>query len=127
MEDITTILVVDDSLLARKMVASFASEVCPDAVIIAAASGQEALQKLEGATFQAATIDYNMPGMDGLTLAEQLRREHPHARMALLTANIQDAVAQRAANLGLEFICKPVTEESISAFLRGKGGSSCSS
>jgi len=126
-EEIETVLIVDDSLLARRMVSAFVATIYPDASIIAASSGEDALEKLQAKTFEVATLDYNMPGMDGLELAEQLRRDHPHARMALLTANIQDAVAQRAKVLGLEFICKPVTEEKIGQFLRGKGAPACSS
>jgi len=99
----------------------------PDATIITAVSGDEALQKVEGIPFEVATIDYNMPGMDGLALIEKLRRDQPEARFALLTANIQDSGAQRAANLGVEFINKPVTEKSITRFLAEKGERACSS
>jgi len=120
-EDITTILVVDDSLLSRKMVTAFALEAFPDANVIAAETGEQALEKTAGVSFQLATIDFNMPGMDGLTLVEKLKRDHPDARFALVTANIQDSIAKRAKALGVEFVSKPVTEENITRFMRGKG------
>jgi two-component system chemotaxis response regulator CheY len=63
------------------------------------------------------TIDLNMPGMDGLTLATQLKHNHPTARITLVTANIQESVRHRAAAAGMGFIAKPVTEDSILACL----------
>jgi CheY-like chemotaxis protein len=49
-------------------------------VVTAATSGEEALTRLQaGEGFDVAVIDYMMPGMDGLTLAEAMR-EYEHAK-----------------------------------------------
>jgi len=65
------------------------------------------------------TIDLNMPGsMDGFALAEELRKRFPQAKMGLLTATVQDYVQQKASQLGIDFIPKPITEENIIAFLQ---------
>jgi len=58
-----------------------------------------------------------MPGMDGITLAEKLKASYPEARMALLTANIQDSIRDRAKELDIEFIQKPITEDKVVAFV----------
>jgi PAS domain S-box-containing protein len=61
-------------------------------VVTAAASGEEALTRLQASEeFDAAIIDLMMPGMDGLTLAEAMR-EIEHAKkmpVILLTAGDQ--------------------------------------
>jgi CheY-like chemotaxis protein len=54
-----------------------------------------------------------MPGITGLDLAQSLTSSHPHLRVALLTANIQDATQQRAAELGVTFFRKPIGEAVI--------------
>jgi CheY-like chemotaxis protein len=63
------------------------------------------------------TIDLNMPGMDGLTLATQLQHNYPTAHITVVTANIQESVRHRAATAGMGFIAKPVTEDSVLACL----------
>ncbi len=37
--------------------------------------------------------------------------------MALVTANIQDALAQRARELGMAFLPKPTNAEQLAAFI----------
>ena len=55
--------------------------------------------------------------MDGITLCIELRERFPNARIALLTANIQDSVKARADDIGVTFIQKPVTEDKIRNYI----------
>ena len=59
----------------------------------------------------------NMPGMSGLELAEKLRTSHPDIRLALLTANVQESIQRRAADLGVRFFRKPIGEAVIADIL----------
>ncbi len=118
----TTVLVVDDSRLARDMVGSVLRALRPEWTVLSAASGDEALDKV--ATIPAlaiAIVDYNMPGMDGLTLVERLKERFPDTPMGLLTANVQDALRRRAEALGCRFIPKPITADKIRDFLAEAG------
>ncbi|NYZ14792.1 response regulator [Azospirillum sp. RWY-5-1] len=117
----TTILVVDDSRLARDMVASVIGALRPDWTVIVATDGKDALAKVEGAEPQAAVLDFNMPGMDGLALAEILRERFPGALLGLLTANVQDALRRRAEAVGCRFIPKPVTADKMREFFAAAG------
>ena len=65
-------------------------------------------------------IDFNMPGMNGLELGEKLRADYPDAAIALLTANIQKEIQNKAAGLGMDFLAKPPTEEKICDYLKRK-------
>jgi len=85
--------------------------------VIEAESGEDALSKVEGASFDVATLDLNMPGIDGIELAEKLKPQFPNADYSLLTANIQDVIRERATSVGIGFIEKPITEEKILAFI----------
>ena len=38
-------------------------------------------------------------------------------KIALVTANVQSAVKEKASQIGVEFIAKPITEEKIGEFI----------
>lgn len=117
----TTILVVDDSRLARDMVSSVITSLQPDWTILTAPSGDDALEKVADDAPIAAVVDYNMPGMDGLTLAGRLRERFPQMPIGILTANVQDALRKKAEALGCRFIPKPITTDKIRSFLSDAG------
>lgn len=121
MAEAKTIMVVDDSMLARMMLKKFTSIACPDAKIIEAKDGNDALEKVQGAAIDAALIDFNMPGINGLELSKRLKNQFPQIRMALVTANIQDYIADEAKTLGVSFISKPIDQEKISSFFAPLG------
>ncbi|RDH85395.1 MAG: response regulator [endosymbiont of Escarpia spicata] len=117
-----TMLIVDDSKLSRMMVRAIVKQVQGNWNIIEAENGEDALVKSEAETVDIMTLDYNMPGMDGLILAEHMRQRFPDASIALLTANIQDTIRQRAESAGVGFIQKPITEDKIAAFVDAHNG-----
>lgn len=112
------VLIVDDSRMSRMMISTIIKTHHPDWTIIDAASGEEALQKANGKIIDLMTLDMNMPGMDGITLGTQLRSLFPDADIALVTANIQDAVKQKAEEAQLSFIAKPITEDRIMEYVK---------
>ena len=113
-----TVLIVDDSRMSRMMISTIIKTHHPDWAIIDAASGDEALQKVEGENIDLMTLDMNMPGMDGITLGTKLRSMFPNASIALVTANIQEAVRQKAEDAKLSFIAKPITEDRIMEYVK---------
>lgn len=108
-----TLLVVDDSKMSRLMIARIVAELRPEWRVIEAASGEEALARVEQEHPEMVSMDVNMPGMNGLQAAGHLRLHHPEIRVALCTANIQEAVRQAAEKAGVHFVGKPITPQSI--------------
>jgi CheY-like chemotaxis protein len=87
-----------------------------------AGSGEEALDKLqEGIEPQLIVIlsDINMPGMDGLTLLQEVKRQRPELPVMMVTAYGDDERRRRASEYGAaEFITKPVDFDLLKAQLR---------
>ncbi len=89
----------------------------PEWKILEAVDCQKALEMCQENNIDVFTVDLNMPGMDGFELIEKLRPEYSHAKMAILTANIQDSTHKRSEDLGVTCVHKPVTEQSIDQIL----------
>ena len=117
-----TVLLVDDSRVARMMTRSVVEKACPGWTIVEAASGEEALEAAAAARPDFVLLDVNMPGMDGLTAAREFRTRFPGASLSLLTANIQDSIRDRALALGIGYISKPLKDDLLIAFLTGGAG-----
>ncbi len=112
-------MIVDDSRVSRMMIKAIVQKSHSDWTLLEAENGDDAIQKAQNAdTIDFFSVDYNMPGMDGLTLIESLRSHiFPTARFTLLTANIQDAIRARAYEIEVLCVHKPITEVSIREIL----------
>lgn len=115
----TTVLIVDDSKLARIVVGKAIAALQPEWSRIEAGNADEALALLESHAFDLAVLDFNMPGRDGLDLAEELRARFPEMPIAVATANVQDEIVARARAANAAFIPKPVTEDGMRGFISG--------
>jgi CheY-like chemotaxis protein len=113
------VLVVDDSKLARMVMASAFRRIRPDWLLTEATNADEALNAIATGTVEIALIDFNMPGLDGLELVSRIRQRQPNLPIALVSANLQDEIIARARELNASFVAKPVTDEALGAFLSG--------
>jgi two-component system, chemotaxis family, chemotaxis protein CheY len=111
------ILIVDDSRVSRLISSSILKKLRPEIEIIEAADGSAALSIANGIQFDMGIFDLNMPGMDGLELAQAIKSQQPDTRIALLTANVQDSIRERAEAMGVSFFRKPITEKVITEIL----------
>lgn len=114
-----TALVVDDSRVSRLIAHQFILSRGGGWVVEEAASGEAALEKAQTLAPTLILLDVNMPGMGGLAAAALLHRLRPDSHICLLTANVQNATRERAAELGIGFMEKPITETRIHQLLAG--------
>ena len=114
-----TVLIVDDSKLARIVAGKALAELQPEWRRIEAGSAEQALEIVAAEPIDIALIDFNMAEKDGLTLAAELRALHADMPLAIITANIQDEVVARARAVGAAFVPKPVTADGLQGFLSG--------
>ena len=113
------VLIVDDSKLARMVMASAFRRLRPDWELIEAASADDALTKISAGEVDIALIDFNMPEMDGLELLSKVRAVSQHMPAAIVSANLQDEIIARTRELNAAFVAKPLTDEALGAFLSG--------
>lgn len=107
------VLIIDDSLVSRMMIKKGIEDVCPSWTLLEAKDGEQALEIINDHEFDCFSIDFNMPGMDGLELMAILNEKFPDTKKALLTANIQDAIRDKTLSLGGQCINKPISEKTI--------------
>ncbi|MEP9353435.1 response regulator [Xanthobacter sp. KR7-65] len=115
----TTVLIVDDSKLARIVMTKAITALQPDWTVAEAGNGDQAMEVVDAQPVDVIVLDYNMPGRDGLGLAEDLRKRFPDMPIAIATANVQDEIIARARATSATFIPKPITEDGLRGFLSG--------
>ncbi|MGY6703709.1 response regulator [Roseinatronobacter sp.] len=80
------------------------------------ANGEAALKRLVASPVHLVISDYNMPGMDGITLLEALRSNKSTHRMGfiLITGKADRALLERGQRAGMNnFLTKPFTKEAL--------------
>ncbi|MBC8166191.1 MAG: PAS domain S-box protein, partial [Bryobacteraceae bacterium] len=117
--DGTTVLVVDDHPTNRKILEHQMTNA--GARVVCLESGAQALEMIEsGATFKLAILDMQMPVMNGLTLAQEIRKTSAGAgmRMVLLTSMGDSSDLRLPADSGVDAcLVKPVRESALIACL----------
>ena len=94
------VFVVDDIAHVRKMLVNML-DLSGFEVVGQASSGAEAVELVPEADPQVIVIDYNMPGMDGITAARQIRAQRPDQAIILYTAFLDAALEEEAAEAGV--------------------------
>ena len=106
------VLVVDDTVLYRKVVADVLEELPGVVVVGSAHNGKVALKKIAELNPDLLTLDIEMPEMDGLSVLRKMAKEAPHVGAIMLSAYTREGsdMTMKALELGaFDFIPKPQT------------------
>jgi two-component system response regulator FixJ len=83
-------------------------------------NGQTLLNAIASKRADCFVIDYKMPNIDGIDLANQLRSRHIATPIILVTGYPDDNIPAKAAVAGVyDVLLKPHIEESLVALIRG--------
>lgn len=116
-----SVLVVDDSPMARKMLIK---SLPPDwdIDIRQAGNGAEALAAYRSGLVDVMFLDLTMPEMDGYQVLETLRREDMNCLVIVVTADVQEKARERVLDLGaIAFVKKPVDAAKLQTVLKDYG------
>ncbi|MGE3858094.1 MAG: ATP-binding protein, partial [Dehalococcoidia bacterium] len=113
------ILVVDDELPIRALTSEILSHA--GYLITTAASGDEALRRLEVATYDLVVADMRMPGMDGATMYEQICDRWPQmeSRIVFVTGDVEgERTSRRLARGDVRYLEKPFDTNALLGTIR---------
>ena len=102
------ILIVDDDLIALEMLKETLADGGHD--VICAADGVEALEAVQRDAPQVIISDWEMPNLDGLGLAQQVRKNGPEGYVYFILLTGHNSVTERVRGLSAgadDFIAKP--------------------
>ena len=111
-------LVVDDSVFARKnvakMVESFGGEIAGEA-----GDGCTAITEYDRTTPDMVLMDITMPQMEGIESVERIVRQHPDARIVMVSSvGYQENILAALQKGAKHFVQKPVKPEVLYEILR---------
>ena len=112
-----TILVVDDEEIMREVLEELLTREGYDVKLTA--NGHEALEIARGMPFDAAIVDVMMPGIDGITTLEELRKLDEDLPVIMITAFASVETAIAAMKRGaFDYITKPFKNDEVLVVLK---------
>ena len=107
------IMVVDDSRLVRVQLGDVL-EGTDYEIAAYCRSGEDAIAQYDEVKPDLVTMDIIMDGMDGLDAAELILKEHPNARIVMISSLAYDDTFERARAIGARgFVDKPFHQEQL--------------
>ena len=106
------ILIVDDERQIRRIVSVVLEE--RGHRVTVAASGEEALERLDATAPDVVLLDLNLPGIDGLETVSRIHRQDPSIHVVMMTAygTIRSAVAAMRAG-AFDYLTKPFDNDDL--------------
>lgn len=111
------VLIVDDEEMVLQETKETVGMVLPDMNIICTSSALEAVHIAGRQQIAIAFLDIEMPGMDGLELAEKLKKKNPDTNIVFVTAYAEYAL--RAFGIFASgYLMKPLRREDVGKAIR---------
>lgn len=113
------ILVADDEPIERTIITKMLQKYYAEQLeVVTAINGREAVSLYREKKCSIALLDIEMPGVNGLEAAEQIRSQDDEAIIVFLTAFDEFSYAKRAISIhALEYLLKPAVDEELIATL----------
>lgn len=121
------ILVIEDSILYKKIIVKHLKELLPEAEFFVSSNGLEGYKIFLQEKPDFITLDLLMPEMDGVGFLKLLKKEQLKAKVFVISADVQQKVQDEVFELGvLHFINKPFSPEKAEELVKiMKGEAAC--
>jgi len=118
-------LIVDDSVFARKnltrMIETFGGQLAGEA-----GDGVSALAEYDRSKPDIVLMDITMPQMEGIEAAEKIVRQHPEARIVMVSSvGYQENIVAALQRGARHFVQKPVKAEVLYEVIKYVMGEDC--
>ena len=110
------VMVVDDSVVVRKLLSEALASQSEIALAATASSGAIALAKIPQLNPDVITLDIEMPGLDGIQTLKEIRRMYPKLPVIMFSSLTEHgaAVTLEALSLGAsDYLTKPTNASSL--------------
>jgi DNA-binding NtrC family response regulator len=112
-----SVLVIDDEEIMREILQALLER--EGYAVRLASNGQEGLDLARALPFDAVIVDVMMPGIDGLQVLEELKKQDDDLPVLMITAYASMDTAIRAMKLGaFDYITKPFKNDEVLVVLR---------
>lgn len=112
MKALRKVLVVDDDPVVGKSIDRILSS--RGYAVIAAAGGEEAMERLASEDYDVVYTDIKMPGMSGLEVARHIKESRPWLPVVIVTGYGNDANEAEAREIGVSgFLRKPLSPDMV--------------
>ena len=114
-----TLLIVEDNEVNLKVAEKMLQRLLPQASLIVASRGEEAITRIQQQAFDLVLMDCQMPGMDGFEASQRLRQEANYEGVIVAcTANTTDQIEERCLASGMnDYLAKPLSLERLNYVL----------
>ena len=113
------VLIVDDSFVVRAILADLATSDPTFVVVGEAENGRVAVEKTKETKPDLVLLDIEMPGLDGITVAAELRDQAPWCRILIVTTFGRPGYLRRAMDAGVAgFLVKDTPAEDLAQVVR---------
>ena len=99
------ILVVDDSELMRRCLRNLLEQREQWCVCSEATNGREAIEKAQQSLPDVIVLDFQMPEMNGLDAAREIRRRSPEIPILMVTLHMSPQLQYQAMSIGIRGAC----------------------
>jgi len=111
------ILIVDDEQIVRESLTNWLKE--ESYQVEAAENGTLALEKIRQFPFQAVLMDLKLPGMNGIQVLTEIKKDFPNIEVIIMTANGSVNTAVEAIKAGAyDYIVKPFDPEEVALLIK---------
>ncbi|GIV31746.1 MAG: DNA-binding response regulator [Saprospiraceae bacterium] len=113
------VLIADDHQLVRDAIRMYLQGMPEAEIVSEAAHGDQVIDLLGQIDVDVVLLDINLPGLDGIEVAAQIKKQWPHVRILALTMLQETQYVRQMLRTGAEgYLLKSCTQEELIEAIR---------